>query len=70
MVDVEGLVDPVTDLLGTEEATGGDLGLESLDLSRSEFAGVALMVEGTQGLQALGAKESEPLADLPWGDTE
>src|SRR5918998_3460324 len=28
------------------------------------------MVEGTQGLQPLGAKEPEPLADLPFSDTE
>jgi hypothetical protein len=32
--------------LGGEEASGGDLGLESLDLGGSELAGIALMVEG------------------------
>src|SRR3712207_5584610 len=70
IADAKGLLDPVADLLGGQEATGGDLGLESLDLSRSEFARVALMAEGTQGLQPLSAKEPEPLADLPFGDTE
>ena len=68
--DVKGLVDPVTDLLGGEEAAGGDLGLESLDLGRLEIAGVPLMVQETQGLEALGAIETEPLADLPLGHTE
>jgi hypothetical protein len=67
---VERLVDPVGNLLGDEEASGGDLGLESLDLSRSEFAGVSLMVESTQRFQALGAIEPKPLADLPLSHAE
>lgn len=67
---MEGLVDPVANLLGGEEAAGGDLSLESLDLGRSELAGIALMVEGTQSFQALGAVGSEPLADLSLGDAE
>jgi hypothetical protein len=37
---------------------------------RDAPAGVAPLVEGTQRLQALGAVGSEPLADLPFGDTE
>ena len=68
--DVERLVNPVADLLGTEEAAGGDLGLESLDLGGSEFARVPPMVEGTEGLQAPGTVGAEPLADLPRVDPE
>jgi hypothetical protein len=67
---MEGLGDPVADLLGREEATGGDFGLEMLDLGGTEVAGVATMVEGTEGFQALSAVGSEPLADLSFGNPE
>ncbi len=67
---MKGLVDPGDALLGSEEAAGGDLGLESLDLRRWECAGVSPMVEGTQGLESLGAVGSEPLADLPLDHAE
>jgi hypothetical protein len=50
---VERLVGPVANLLGGEEASGGDLGLEPLDLGRSELAGIAVMVEGTQTVPLL-----------------
>jgi hypothetical protein len=67
---VKGLINPVTDLLGGEEASGGDLGLEAFDLDRSEFAGSALIVERVESFQTPGAKEMKPLADLPLRDTE
>lgn len=48
----------------------GDLLLESPDLGRPESAGIALVVQGAEFVQALVAEDAEPLADLTGGDPQ
>src|SRR5262249_56626469 len=51
IADVEGRFDPVADLVGAAGAPRAHFGLELLDLSRAEFARVALVVDLAEGLQ-------------------
>ena len=60
----EGVLDPGADLLGVVEDARGDLVLELLDLSRSELAGVAPIVQGAEFVEPLVAEDAKPLADL------
>jgi hypothetical protein len=62
--DAEGVLDPLTDLVGVAEAAGGDLFLETLDLTGGELAGVALVVEGAEGSESLVAIDPKPFAQL------
>src|SRR5262249_48597741 len=61
--DPEGGLNPLPDLPRTAESPGLDLSPELLGLGGCEFAGIALIVEGTEGVQPLLAIEAEPVAD-------
>src|SRR5262249_30652764 len=66
----EVLLDPVAHLLGAAEASGGDLLLELVELGRVESAGVALVVQRTQRVEALALEEGYPVAEGAWADVQ
>src|SRR5512135_3449036 len=70
VADPEMLLDPGPHLLGVVEAPLGDLLLELLDLGGSQPTGVAVIVQGTQLVQALVAEDAEPVPDLAAGDAQ
>ena len=68
VTDAEGVLKPLANLVGVAEATGADLVFELLDLARGKLAGVALVMEGTEVVEALVAIDPEPFAQL--GETD
>jgi hypothetical protein len=70
VADGEGLVNPVSDLVGVTEAAFGDLDLEPPDLVRGELAGVALVEEGAERVEPLVAEDAEPFAQLGEADAQ
>src|SRR5262249_16993226 len=70
VADAEGVLKPLTDLLGAAEAAGFDLVLELADLLGGELARVALVVQGTQGVEPLVAIDAKPFAQLAEADPQ
>src|SRR5450631_1606961 len=70
VADAEGLLDPVANLIRVAEAARADFVSESIDLAGSEFARIALVVEGAEGVQPLVAEEAEPFAQLAEADPQ
>src|SRR5262245_34661876 len=64
IADPEGIKKPLANLIGVAEAAGADLLLELVDLRGAELAGVALVVQSTQGVEPLVAIDAEPFAQL------
>ena len=66
----EGFLDPIADLSGGLETPGGDLLLELVELGLGQSAGVALVLQSAEGLEALGPEESDPVVDRPRAHAE
>ena len=60
----------MANLVGVAEAAGADFGFELFDLVRGEFARIALVVEGAEGVEPLVAEDPEPFAQLAEADPQ
>src|SRR4051812_25389436 len=66
----ESLLDPGADVIRITEAAGADFGLELINLAGGKFARVALVVQGTEGVEPLVAIDTKPFAQLAEADQQ
>src|SRR5262249_26956840 len=66
----EGLLDPLAGLSRTLEASGGDLLLELVELASSQSAGVAFVLQRTQGIESVALVEGQPVLDGTRADAQ
>src|SRR5262249_24288059 len=70
VADAESRVNPVADLGGCAEAALCDFVLWQLDLVRGGMTGVALVMEGAEGIEPLVAEDAEPFTQLGKADAQ
>src|SRR3954470_23358881 len=61
----EGSLDPVANLSGALEAPRGHLLFEQVELSSGQSAGVAFVLQGAEGIEALFPEQGDPVMDRP-----
>src|SRR5262245_9459630 len=70
VADLESVIEPLTDLIGAAERAGADFAFELSNLVGGKFARVTLVVQDTEGVEPLVAKDTKPFTQLAQTDAQ